>query len=357
MARKLVTREDVFNAANDLVAAGKTPSIINVYTLIQKGSNTTIKNYLDQWREETAFNIETPVELELPDLVAQDADLFIRKLWRIASERAEEMVQAERTALHQREIELDQETQQMIDMANEHQERIELLEGQLAEANQKQAQADEQIHQLEKRLSGAESSRDRADADLAKKSNELAEVAAKLEEKGTALARAEERAEQTDQEIAALRQKMAQTQDALEAEKAHSREVAEKLHEEEVRRESAQDARDRAEAVVVDHQQTITQLQASREADRRDIERLTKETDKQSDRLAAADQEIRELIESRGVVEGQASEKARYIESLERKLAKALERIGQLEASSDLEPQAADEEQGDLFQGDKPDNQ
>ncbi|MDU7588476.1 MAG: DNA-binding protein [Acidovorax sp.] len=135
MARKLISREDVFNAANDLQASGKRPTILGVYKLLGRGSYTTITNYLKQWEKENP-NAEIVEDVELPEVIANDANVFVGKLWNIAKNHADAQVQAERDALRARELELNEETQQAVDIANEHSERIESLEEQLEAARQ-----------------------------------------------------------------------------------------------------------------------------------------------------------------------------------------------------------------------------
>lgn len=123
MATQKATKELVFQAANELQLMGEKPSSLKVYKKIQCGSFTTIGNYLELWRDEQ----EEPdkLDFELPDAVSQDSDLFIRKMWSVAKAQADEQIQIERDALSRREKELEEETSQAIDMANEVSERLE----------------------------------------------------------------------------------------------------------------------------------------------------------------------------------------------------------------------------------------
>ena len=133
MARKLISRDDVFNAANDMQGAGKRPTILGIYKLLGRGSYTTISNYLKQWEQESPA-IEIVEDLELPEVIANDAELFIGKIWSLAKNHADTSVQAERDALRMREQELSAEAQQAVDIANEHSERVEQLEELLEQA-------------------------------------------------------------------------------------------------------------------------------------------------------------------------------------------------------------------------------
>ena len=51
MAKAVVTQERVFEVAQALTDQGTAPTILNVQEGIGGGSYTTVKRYLDQWRE------------------------------------------------------------------------------------------------------------------------------------------------------------------------------------------------------------------------------------------------------------------------------------------------------------------
>lgn len=54
MARQIVTSERVAEIANALVLEGQEPSIVAVQAQIGGGSYSTVKRYLDVWRQERA---------------------------------------------------------------------------------------------------------------------------------------------------------------------------------------------------------------------------------------------------------------------------------------------------------------
>lgn len=108
MAAPLVTIEDVFTAANDLKAAGQKVSILNIHKIVGRGSFTTISNFLRKWEGE---NKHEPLaqELVIPEVFAGESEMFIRKLWKMAMDSAEVLVQGERDLLRAREAEINQE--------------------------------------------------------------------------------------------------------------------------------------------------------------------------------------------------------------------------------------------------------
>ncbi len=89
MARAIVTQEAVADAAAQLVTAGEEPSIINVQAQIGGGSFSTVKRYLDAWKEAQAA---APAQVEAPAAVQEQAAAFGRAVWQAALSLAEQQV-------------------------------------------------------------------------------------------------------------------------------------------------------------------------------------------------------------------------------------------------------------------------
>lgn len=127
MAKRIATKEDVFTAASELVAAGQVPRVIGIHNIIGGGSYTTIRKFLTEW--ETSNPQAAPTEdVALPDFMSSEADHLVRKLWRTALDGAEMRVQAERELLRTREAAINEDMQQAIEMANNNSDRIDQLE-------------------------------------------------------------------------------------------------------------------------------------------------------------------------------------------------------------------------------------
>jgi hypothetical protein len=95
MAKAVVTQERVFEVAQALTDQGTAPTILNVQEGIGGGSYTTVKRYLDQWRE-AAPKQRQPVELPEP-AVARLMSLG-REFWGLLDEQAGQQVEALRAA-------------------------------------------------------------------------------------------------------------------------------------------------------------------------------------------------------------------------------------------------------------------
>jgi len=95
MAKALVTQERVFEVAQGLVEQGIAPTILNVQDGIGGGSYTTVKRYLDQWRE-AAPKQRRPVEL--PEAAVAKLMSLGREFWALLDEQAGQQVEAIRAA-------------------------------------------------------------------------------------------------------------------------------------------------------------------------------------------------------------------------------------------------------------------
>lgn len=91
MARRVITEEDVAKACNDLVAAGEAPSILGVFSILKKGSNSTIQKYMRIWEEsEEAKNAkieQLPAVIELPQEFVDESNLLLKKIFRLAEQQ------------------------------------------------------------------------------------------------------------------------------------------------------------------------------------------------------------------------------------------------------------------------------
>lgn len=87
MARQIVTQQAVTEAAEALIAEGVEPSIVAVQSRIGGGSYSTVKRYLDGWRQQreeaSAAVLETPVEVQAK------AQEIARVVWALASRQAQ----------------------------------------------------------------------------------------------------------------------------------------------------------------------------------------------------------------------------------------------------------------------------
>ena len=95
MAKAVVTQERVFEVAEALVEQGVTPTILNVQDGIGGGSYTTVKRYLDQWKEAAPKQRRA---VELPEAAVTRLMSLGREFWGLLDEQAGQQVEAIRTA-------------------------------------------------------------------------------------------------------------------------------------------------------------------------------------------------------------------------------------------------------------------
>lgn len=90
MARAIVTEEAVRRVAQELVDAGEEPRTIRVQALIGGGSFSTVRRYLDAWRESRDGAVVANVDVPL-DLAASGVE-WVRTFWQQALIRASQDV-------------------------------------------------------------------------------------------------------------------------------------------------------------------------------------------------------------------------------------------------------------------------
>lgn len=164
MAKALVTQERVFEVAQSLVEQGTTPTILNVQDGIGGGSYTTVKRYLDQWRE-AAPKQRRPVEL--PEAAVARLMSLGREFWALLDEQAGQQVEAIRAATGEEIAAI----QAQLDQAEQAIARLE------AERDQAESRAVEQEHALREAAQAHQAQTERVAAAEAKAGELAARVA------------------------------------------------------------------------------------------------------------------------------------------------------------------------------------
>lgn len=98
MARPIVTQQAVTEAAQALIAIGSEPSIVAVQSRIGGGSFSTVKRYLDGWKQER--DRDAAAAPETPPEVQTKAQEFARAVWALASREAQRDVQKIKDEAH-----------------------------------------------------------------------------------------------------------------------------------------------------------------------------------------------------------------------------------------------------------------
>lgn len=87
MARPIVTQQAVTQVAQELIAQGQDPSIVAVQARIGGGSFSTVKRYLDGWRQQREQ--DAAAAPATPREVQEKAQDFARAVWALASREAQ----------------------------------------------------------------------------------------------------------------------------------------------------------------------------------------------------------------------------------------------------------------------------
>ena len=139
MSRKMITQEDVFNAAQEIVAQGEQPAVLKVHSLLGRGSFSTITKYLRVWEnsyEATEASVNSlPKENEAPEILNVDTQALVKKIWTAAKVIANEQLTTERLALEEVKIKYDRDIEQAINIADQAASKQAALEELLKSAN------------------------------------------------------------------------------------------------------------------------------------------------------------------------------------------------------------------------------
>jgi chromosome segregation ATPase len=109
MARKGITKEQIFAAATRLQAAGLASTVQAVREQIGSGSYSTINTHLAEWRKEHAEQ----VSLNVPDMPEKIMTTF-NQVWATAVKSAQDDVETQRQTLEAMRREMDKENASMV---------------------------------------------------------------------------------------------------------------------------------------------------------------------------------------------------------------------------------------------------
>lgn len=133
MARQIVTQQAVTEAAEALIVEGAEPSIVAVQARIGGGSYSTVKKFLDVWKQQRAEAAtaapDTPAEVQAK------GQEFARAVWALASREAQAEAQQAKDEAHAEVAAV------RVELADAHNEiaRLEGLEAAQAETIEQQA--------------------------------------------------------------------------------------------------------------------------------------------------------------------------------------------------------------------------
>ena len=186
MARKLVTKEHVEELANDMKLAGKIPSVLRLHKALGRGSYSTIRKYLSEWESENTpleHVREQEAEEDIPEDLAQNTDLFIRRLWVMAQGQASALFTSERAVIDEQTQLQKKEAEQIVDASNALVQRIDDLDDALAQSQQSYQVEHDLRMESEQRESLHAATLERSQADLELTLKKIETLAEKYEKK------------------------------------------------------------------------------------------------------------------------------------------------------------------------------
>lgn len=112
-----ITKERIFTAADELFAAGITPTLTAVRKQLGGGSLTTISPAMAEWRERRAKK-ESLLQEAIPPHLADRLGEFGAELWSAALESANGNLALERAALETTKLRLEAEQREAVELAD-----------------------------------------------------------------------------------------------------------------------------------------------------------------------------------------------------------------------------------------------
>lgn len=294
-----ITKEDIYAAADALVAEGKNPTLANVRKALGGGSFTTISEGVAAWKEDRTAQ-PAPLQEPPPAPVAEKFSGLLAEVWAAALGMANARLASEREALEAARVELEDERRQAadlaaqvsadLDQANQVRERLASeLDAALAagiEQGEQLATVTKDLAEAQQRMALAEQSA----KDNAHRADDLARALQAEQDNAKAMAG---RADQAQAEAAALRDTLASVRAELEAMRAQA--------------ERADQARAESGRAAVEAQQEAATLRGTLMA-------LNAELGRERERSRALEDRVHGQV---GELAGLALEKQRLEEALQ----------------------------------------
>ena len=136
MAKPVVTQERVFEIADALTERGEEPTILSVQAAIGGGSYSTVKRYIDVWKE---AGRQRRAQVALPDAAVDRLMALGRDFWALLEERAAQQVEQIRATTREEIATLETQTrqaEQAIGKLEGEKEALEQLAAERETANQ-----------------------------------------------------------------------------------------------------------------------------------------------------------------------------------------------------------------------------
>lgn len=124
-----ITKEQIFQTADQLAAAGESPTLANVRKALGGGSFTTISEAMNEWKAKQQA-ASSPIREPAPATVATRLNELGADIWGIALELANSRLTAEREALEATRQQLETAQQEATELADQLSAELETLQAQ-----------------------------------------------------------------------------------------------------------------------------------------------------------------------------------------------------------------------------------
>ncbi len=128
-----ITKEQVFEAANQIAETGETPKLSNVRAKIGRGSNTDLGPFFKEWKEQQQKPTEvvaTPAE-PAPQQVLDLLSGIAPQIWACAAKIANEHLQSERQAMELEKIRLTEALAEANELGDQSESELESAKTQI----------------------------------------------------------------------------------------------------------------------------------------------------------------------------------------------------------------------------------
>lgn len=305
-----LTKEQIFQAADQLAEAGESPTLANVRKALGGGSFTTISEAMNEWKAKQQA-ASTPLREPAPEAITSRLDEIGAEIWAVALDKANARLSSEREALETIRHQLEEAQQEATDLADQLSAELETLQ-----ANYKEAVND---------LQEARAHLDQANRERVTLTRQLATTEARAEEttKRTDDLKAElqhahqdnaAQRQRHNEETEAQRQRHSQEIQALKADLAASAEAL-KTRSAESARLDAELTRAKAHAANLQQQHQTQQERSA--ADIKQLgERLDKAQIEKEQAQQAGSQSREEAAQMRGELEALRTQNAALLASI-----------------------------------------
>ena len=128
-----ITKDQIFQAADQLTVAGESATMAAVRKLLGGGSYTTINEALKEWKAKQ-HTTNTPIREPAPAAVATRLEELGADIWAVALELANTRLTSEREALEATRIQLETAQQEATELADQLSAELEALQANYKEA-------------------------------------------------------------------------------------------------------------------------------------------------------------------------------------------------------------------------------